>query len=691
MNGVIVEISEVFVGREKEIAEFYRFLDKDDCPVFVVIGEPGIGKSTFLKEITKRIQEGSKGKIFVGFHSVIYRTDNVASPFVRTLDDLMESLSASLRERIKEGAKRALRVGEKIFSEKGRKIARSLFKAFAVKWLDKETLEELEKAVKEWKETPSIFSFVEEKISKYREDFVYDFCFTLRTLVDEYKELKFVLVIDQFERVSPLSCEMLLGIVRMKPRGIHIAVSFKIEKDGTTSFESIKSDLLQLHAKTLELPTLSEEQIGEWISKVKGKEFSRPELRKIKRLSGGFPLVIFDWLKMPRDLSPNTLRVGRKKYCELIKWRFDQLSKDCSNFLRNMCVLTEPLSINDYAKLTSLKVQESISLLEELERNWIFTRVDDTYWFRHELIKPCLENKLLAIEKRHYHKVAANFFEETLSSQFESGARVKFFIVIGCAYHFHHAGNYKKSREFNPMVGNLCSDMGLWDVAEECYLRAIEAAMRLDDDYLEMVARGNLANIYEVWGKIEDAYKAHLKVLQYFRKKKNKPEIATALNNVATIEQRRGNYDEAKKLYEESIEIMRELGDRFGIAETLHNLALIEQARKNYDEARKTFEQNLEIFEELGNMEKIAMTFGALGTLLRETGHPEEATKHFLKAAKIFHQLGVVEKETAIDDIIVTIAKIDKEKIQKILQKIPEEIQKEMLTRLKRLEKEQQN
>jgi len=39
-------MKEVFVGRKEEIGQFFEFLKRKDCPAFVVIGEPGIGKSS---------------------------------------------------------------------------------------------------------------------------------------------------------------------------------------------------------------------------------------------------------------------------------------------------------------------------------------------------------------------------------------------------------------------------------------------------------------------------------------------------------------------------------------------------------------------------------------------------------------------------------------------------------------------
>lgn len=128
---------EIFVGREKEIEQFFEFLRRKENPAFIVIGEPGIGKSSFLKEVVKRIRERSKDSgVFVGFHEVLDGTTNEASPFVRVLDDLMMNLSIPLREKAEEETKRALSVVKRIFSEEGKLFAKSMIKSFVAKWLD---------------------------------------------------------------------------------------------------------------------------------------------------------------------------------------------------------------------------------------------------------------------------------------------------------------------------------------------------------------------------------------------------------------------------------------------------------------------------------------------------------------------------------------------------------------------------
>ena len=115
------QYKEAFVGRKNQIDEFFTAFEKRQNPAFVIIGESGIGKSSYLDEIVRRIRELSSDKhVFVGINRVLDGTTNPASPFVRVIDDLMSNLEVTFQVKIDKEGKRFLSVCEKVFSEKGK-------------------------------------------------------------------------------------------------------------------------------------------------------------------------------------------------------------------------------------------------------------------------------------------------------------------------------------------------------------------------------------------------------------------------------------------------------------------------------------------------------------------------------------------------------------------------------------------
>ena len=258
------------MGRKNEIDDFFATLNEGQKPDSVIIGEAGIGKSSYINEIVTRIRtHSSETHTFVGLNSVLDGTTNPASPFIRAIDDLMSNLAVPLENKVEVQCKRLKNVCKKIFLEKGKTLAKALAKTVAIKLLNKEAVDEIEEFAKEFVNTPTIDSLGEDIFSKHRDDFVYDLTYFVNQLVEEYKNLRFVLIFDQFERAPFVSYGIFLGLIRgmsKKSDRLHTVVSLKAGKESITNFTTIKPELAGLHAKFLTLPPMTEQEIGEWMS-----------------------------------------------------------------------------------------------------------------------------------------------------------------------------------------------------------------------------------------------------------------------------------------------------------------------------------------------------------------------------------------------------------------------------------------
>jgi len=631
-------MKEVFVGRKEEIEQFFEFLKKKDCPAFVVIGEPGIGKTSFLKEICGRLRGQSKGKVFVGYHWVPFNP-SMADPFVGVLEDLMNDVAASPREQVRDILKRIETVCKKTIVEKGGVMAKMIARAVGVKILGEEGFKIFEKYYREFLKTPSIFSFADDIVSQYKTEFINDYIGFFKKLVDEFKDVDFVLVIDQFERAQMPSCEDLLNFIMWKPDRVHVLVSFKVEKGGIEKFAWIKPNLVRQNANILELRRLSVEEIREWMLLL-GKDFSYPELRKIRELSDGFPFTLSEWTKTSKECDLKVLEDVRGRYCEFIKWRSDGLKDDCKLMLHRLSVLLQPLSVEDYEKLTGIEVDRCGLFLNELVDKWIFNKYGDTFWFRHELIRFCIEQDLTKSEKRKYHETAAQFFQQRYDEASKANKEVDFDVALGCAYHWHSAGKHRESLEHNAQLAMYSCEVGLLDVAEACCLRITEDSNILSDEDPKIAAQGNLANIYHIWGRVDEAFNINSQVLEYYRKKGDRQNEATALHQRAVIEQERGNYENAEKLYRESIEIDRKLENWHGLSRTLHQLATIYLERSEYNEAEKLCKENLDISQRFNDQYSLSKAFHQLAVIHQIKGEHDEAKKLFHESLDIKRRIG---------------------------------------------------
>jgi len=109
---------EVFVGREREIGQFFEFLKRKNWSAFVVIGEPGMGKSSFMKEVARRLMGDER--FVVGFYEVPFSAD-IANPFVGVLEALVDDLAARTKEQVRSGLKRFAEAGKKVATKNSKR------------------------------------------------------------------------------------------------------------------------------------------------------------------------------------------------------------------------------------------------------------------------------------------------------------------------------------------------------------------------------------------------------------------------------------------------------------------------------------------------------------------------------------------------------------------------------------------
>ncbi|MGB7002542.1 MAG: tetratricopeptide repeat protein, partial [Halobacteriota archaeon] len=559
-----------FVGREKELKDFDNFLTAKEEGVFVVIGEIGIGKTLLMTELSNRVKP--KEDVIIGF----YKLPGVVAthtPFVAVLADLL----SRIEERDKsEGTTTFKHIGDAI--EEVLKRRKSGFVKALLKDVSKDlkldaTLKFLGRIWKETK-TVSAIELAEETIAQHKQEFT-DFYLDLLGALVQKTNKKIVLMIDQFERATKSSIDFFLSVVRGLPKGVYMIASFKIGAEAR-HYEEIESKLIYEGCKIAELKGLSEDEIGEWLRRERGVELLKPELRKIRRESGGFPVLLNEWISQSEDLNSDELKGERKKSLfNFYEKRLDKVDDNTQVFARKLSVLLQPLTLEGYTRLVKedeFTKEECDNHIRRLIRAQIFS-ADAERWFKHELMQEYVRDENMSDELRKiYHESAAIFFEERYKNAIEKGERGDFSIALGCAYHFHHAGLHEQSYSYNAALAKFAFDTSSLDIAEDCYVRAIEDAKELGNKVGIAVTRGNFARVYEIWGRLDDALNIHKELYDYFKEDGDRKNEAVALHEIGNINYVKGEYEKALENYTKSLKIKEEIGDKSGFAKTLHQI-----------------------------------------------------------------------------------------------------------------------
>lgn len=642
---------ETFVGRSEEIGRLFDFIAKTSSPAFVLTGEPGIGKTSFLKEVYRRLKNDPK--FIVGFHEVLFSAD-VANPFVGAIQSLFEQLLTTKDKAEANVALGKIRSATKnLINNKANGIINALIKDAITRLVGTHIADELEKFKAELATAPSVFSLSNRFIAEHKSEFIYSLFELLEALQEAFPNMRFVLMIDQFERAPLNSCNILLDLANRKLSNFQIIIGIKTENEGSRKLEYLKPNIERMGAEVAELRPLTLQEIGDWMDKLNLK-FTPLERKKIKNLSGGFPFTIAEWIKSSKNPTIKELQEVRGKYCEFIKFRIDSLERQQNLLVRRLAVLEGPLSIVGYQQLSEIDPETCSLLLKDLEEKKLLSKQGDTFWFRHELIRFCIQRLLSSDDISYYHKKALNFFKSKLSDSTAKNEIVDFGILLGCAYHSHYAEEFHDSLTYNQLVFANSADWGLLDYAEEAAVYGIEDAEQTNNKQAELVFKSSLSLVYLVWGRIEDALNLGKEAYDLSNSVGNAEYTSRILSNLGSIEQKLGHYDEAIRLLKKSILICQQAGIPI-LASSIYHLSTIEIEAGNFQEGQKLLAQGLEIAKKDNDQKGIADILQAMGTVQTSIGKYDKALSLYQQVLSIrnklhdiigiagtYHQIGIL-------------------------------------------------
>ncbi len=629
----------------------------------IFLGEHGIGKTELMKELVRQAQTDSSRKMVCAYVEAwpsLLATD----PFVDALAKAIDSVR-TLQSTAEKAKKRLDKLAGALESE-GKEMLVALATELAQKALGKETVEFAQRIASRYRGTKSDLEQAHQKLATQPQSLIYSVNDFLHALHRNNPDVKLLLAFDQLERLSESSWWLLLDLIRGSSGGTYVLAAFRHEPENIP--KNLEKFLLEASfietVKVRELQGLNTEEIREWVQRERHVGLLFPQLSRIRRNSGGFPILLAPWIQRsttldPEELKGKDLRLG---VCLEVSRRISEPPPDLEimRFLHQLSVLQSPPvegGSRSYEDLMGLDSVTVASYSQLLEKKWILNGNIERPWFRHELIKACIEDGLREAERIELHRKAAEFYEKLLNKIGKAGKHpVPFGVALGCAYHFHEACEHKKSYEYNSTLARFATDVGELDVADECFRRAVEDAQALKDEGAVIAEKGDWAKVLATWGKLAEAKAIHSEAQAFFEKKGDLRGSAVVLHHLGVIEQDQGNYDEARKLCNQSLEIKKKLGDQAEIAKTLGELATIACFQRSYDEAKQLYNQVLETFTKLGDQAGIAITLHQLGNMEYLGHNYDEAKKLYNQSLEIeqklgdqagiaitLHQLGIIE------------------------------------------------
>ncbi|MEZ3144211.1 tetratricopeptide repeat protein [Halobaculum sp. MBLA0143] len=182
---------------------------------------------------------------------------------------------------------------------------------------------------------------------------------------------------------------------------------------------------------------------------------------------------------------------------------------------------------------------------------------------------------------------------------------------------------------------------------------------KTEDDSMEAAALGNLGLIEKRRGNLNKAEKYHKKSLELKDELNDIAGRATSFHNLGSVALRQKNYQNAKKYYEKSRNMFEEINHRSGLAACSENLGLIARNQENYAIAKKYHKKSLKLKKELDDAAGRATTLNNLGLIAQNKRIYSEAREYYKESlelsrglgdtvgqAKSLNNLGVLAEET---------------------------------------------
>ena len=256
------------------------------------------------------------------------------------------------------------------------------------------------------------------------------------------------------------------------------------------------------------------------------------------------------------------------------------------------------------------------------------------------------------------------------------------------------AGNRKGVAMTNRAMGVIYANKGDHPSAMRCFESSLSLAKMIGDKDLEAKAEGNLANLYDLEGRFQEAEKAYERCLAYFiesgdevntaktsnnlgvsnllkeryqlaaeyfektigacRNIKNKEVLGIALVNCGYCHAKCGDLGRSVSLTDEAVSILKEPNDRNLLALAYRNYGTIEMRNGRYDSAFDWFEKSVRIAEASGVEDTMAACCFEYGmSLIKSMMDFKLAKKLLKKAASIFRSMGNIDKARSIEKKLV--------------------------------------
>jgi tetratricopeptide (TPR) repeat protein len=150
----------------------------------------------------------------------------------------------------------------------------------------------------------------------------------------------------------------------------------------------------------------------------------------------------------------------------------------------------------------------------------------------------------------------------------------------------------------------------------------------------------NIAGIYSMQSKFEEALSYYLKSLKISEEAGDKQTVGRTFSNIAKIYYSTSDYPKALDYYLKGLIISEGAGDKINVGRALGSIANVYFNQSDYPKALEYYFKGLKISEELGDKSQLGYAFSNIAGVFRDQADFPKALEYYFKSLKISEEVG---------------------------------------------------
>jgi tetratricopeptide (TPR) repeat protein len=239
--------------------------------------------------------------------------------------------------------------------------------------------------------------------------------------------------------------------------------------------------------------------------------------------------------------------------------------------------------------------------------------------------------KMLGHALFHEGKVdmAQNRWDEALES------------LLGANERYVEAGESGGVAMANLAMGVIYANKGDLASAVRCFESSLSMARMIGDKDLGARAEANLANIYDLQGRFDDAEAAYQRCLSFFVDTGEAVGVAKVSNNLGVLNLLKEDYQTASGYFEKTVEVCRKIKNREVLEIALVNNGFCRAKTGDLATALECTDEAVAILKESNNLNLLALAYRNYGTIEMRNLRHEAAFGWFEKGIRAAEGSGV--------------------------------------------------